>query len=262
VALGGMLPQQYFSHHLSNPQLIAAAADLVLLAGLAVAVLMRGTPRLLGAGLAGLVAVLLLAFNGGWIYPWEGLSLLGLMFTGTALYRAEQGQYSWLRAGAVAVTTIGLAIAAGLWHSHSGYMAGAGEPLWERRWFFALFLAGLTFGGGLLLRRMPVPKWLAWLGLTSYSIYLLHPLLIEVYYYSPLSHSRHSRATDAVLVALFMIVLITLSSLTYVLVERPMQTAGRRVGKWLDARYGPDCVTPPQVRHAVLRDSAPVGEHV
>jgi len=261
VVLGGILPQQYFSHRMSSPQLIAAVADLILLTGLAIAVLLRGRPRLLGAGLAGLVAVLLLAFNGGWIYPWEALSILGLMFTGTALYRAEQGQYTWFRAGAVAVTTIALGIAAGLWHTHAWGLSAEAELLWERRWFFALFLAGLTFGGGLLLRHVYVPRWIAWLGLISYSIYLLHPLLIEIGYYSPLRfHQRHSTGTDLLMTGGFLVVLVALSSVTYLLVERPMQSLGRRAGKWLDARYGPDYEPAPVVRHAEVRDSSTVAD--
>jgi len=38
----------------------------------------------------------------------------------------------------------------------------------------------------------------------------------------------------------FLVVLVAICSLTYLLVERPMQDAGRRVARWLDARYGPD----------------------
>src|SRR5580698_4807456 len=127
VAFGGLLPMQYFSHRLSTPGLLAGLADLVLLAGLAAAVLLRGAPRLLGAGLAALVGVTLLAFNGGWIYPWDALTILGLMFTGTVLYRAEQGQYPWSRAIAAAVTTIGLGIVAGIWHSHEWGIGASAE---------------------------------------------------------------------------------------------------------------------------------------
>jgi peptidoglycan/LPS O-acetylase OafA/YrhL len=34
--------------------------------------------------------------------------------------------------------------------------------------------------------------------------------------------------------------MIALSSLTYLFVERPAQGLGRRLGRWLDARFGPD----------------------
>jgi peptidoglycan/LPS O-acetylase OafA/YrhL len=259
VALGGVLPQQYFSHHLSSPKLIAAVADVVLLTGLAVAIVVRGAPRLrlAGAGLAGVLALLLLAFNGGWIYPWEALAIMGLMFTGTALYRAEQGQYPWPRAIAVAVVTFGLGIAAGLWHSHAWGISARAELFWERRWFFAFFLAGLTFAFGLLvLRHVPVPRWVAWLGLISYSIYLLHPLLIDICFHV-LWHGHHySFGIQVLQAAAFYAVVIAVSSVTYILVERPMQAMGRRCGKWLDARYGPDLVPAGLVRHAGTRDSA------
>jgi peptidoglycan/LPS O-acetylase OafA/YrhL len=256
VALGGVLPMQYFSHRLSSPLLIAVVADLVLLTGLAVAVVLRGTPRLIGAALAGAVAIALLAFNGGWIYPWEALTIMGLMFTGTALYRAEQGQYPWSRAAAVAATTIALGIAAGLWHSHAWHIYPPAEVFWERRWFFSLFLAGLTFAGGLAARHWHVPRWIAWLGLISYSIYLLHPLLIEVLYHEVLRGHHYSFAARAAMAVVFVLVLVALSSVTYLLVERPMQRVGRRVAKRLDLRFGPDHAPARTVRHADTREYA------
>jgi peptidoglycan/LPS O-acetylase OafA/YrhL len=265
VAFGGLLPMQYFSHRLSTPGLLAGLADLVLLAGLAAAVLLRGAPRLLGAGLAALVGVMLLAFNGGWLYPWDALTIMGLMFTGTTLYRAEQGQYPWSRAIAAAVTTVGLGIAAGLWHSHAWGISASAETFWERRWFFALVLAGLTFGGGLLLRHWRVPRLLSWLGLISYSIYLLHPLLIQVFYNRVWHGHHYSFGMQVVMSAVFVIALVALSSVTYLLVEKPMQDVGRRVARRLDARYGPDYPPARAVRHAderVSRMPSLPGEHL
>ena len=40
--------------------------------------------------------------------------------------------------------------------------------------------------------------------------------------------------------AVFLVILIAMCSLTYLLLERPMQNAGRRLARWLDARFGPD----------------------
>ena len=117
VAVGGMLPQAFFTNNVATPRLIALVADLAVMAGLAFAVVLRGTSRLAGAIIAAVVAITLLAFNGGWIWPWQALSILALMFTGTMFYRAEQGQFPWRRAVAIGVTVLGLAIAAGLWHS-------------------------------------------------------------------------------------------------------------------------------------------------
>jgi peptidoglycan/LPS O-acetylase OafA/YrhL len=92
AALGGLLPQVYFTNNLWSPRIIALVADLVVLTGLAVAVALHGMPRLVGAALAAMVGLTLLAFNGTWLCPWEALSILALMFTGTMLYRAEQGR--------------------------------------------------------------------------------------------------------------------------------------------------------------------------
>jgi peptidoglycan/LPS O-acetylase OafA/YrhL len=240
VALGGLLPQAYFSHSLSSPRLIALAADLVMLGGLAAAVVLRGKPRVLGAGLAAVVAVALLAFNGGWIYPWEALAILAFMFTGTMLYRAEQGQYPWPRAIAVSVAVLALAVAAGEWHSHAWGMSAYSELIFERRWATTLVLAALTFGVGLACRNVRWPKALTWLGLISYSVYLLHPLLVEVYDHLPWVPRDHPFWLQMLLAAAFLAVLIAISSLTYLAVERPMQNAGRRVARWLDVHFGPD----------------------
>jgi peptidoglycan/LPS O-acetylase OafA/YrhL len=242
VVIGGLLPQAYFIHNLATPRLIALVADLAVLAGLAFAVVLRGMSRLLGAAMAAVVAVSLLAFNGGWIWPWEALSILALMFTGTMFYRAEQGQYPWPRAIAIGVGVFALTITAGLWHSHAWGMNAHAELLWERRWVSAFALAGLTFGAGLAFRHVRWPRALTWLGLISYSVYLLHPLLIESYHHFSWTRLHHPFWLQVLLSAAFLAVLIAASSVTYLLVERPMQNVGRRVGWWLDARFGPDRV--------------------
>lgn len=242
VAIGGVLPQAFFTNNVATPRLIALVADLAVLAGLALAVVLRGMSRLLGAAMAAVVAIALLAFNGGWIWPWEALSILALMFTGTMFYRAEQGDYPWRRAIAVGVAVFGCAIAAGLWHSHAWGIGAYAELLWERRWFSAFVLAGLTFGAGLALRHLRWPRQLTWLGLISYSIYLLHPLVIEVYHHFSWTRQQHAFPLQVLLAVVLLTVIIGLSSVTYLFVERPMQDFGRRVGRWLDGRLGPDRV--------------------
>jgi len=239
VAFGGLLPQAYFTDKVASPRIIALAADLAVLTGLALAVVFRGMPRFLGAVLAAVAGLTLLAFNGTWLSPWEALSILALMFTGTMLYRAEQGQYPWRNAIVIAVSVLGLAIASGLWHNGGGRSPQA-ELLWERGWVSSFLLAGLTFGTGLALRRVRWPTMLTWLGLISYSVYLLHPALIEVYGHLAWTSRRYSFWPQLLIDASFLTVLLSVCSLTHLFVERPMQTAGRRLARWLDARFGPD----------------------
>ena len=140
------------------------------------------------------------------------------------------------------MTVLGLAITAGLWHSHAWGMGAHTELLWERRWFSAFLLAGLTFGAGLAFRHVRWPRVLTWLGLISYSIYLLHPLVTEVYHHYHWTRHHHHFWRQALLAAGIMAAVIAVSSLTYLFVERPMQNLGRRVGRWLDAQFGPDRV--------------------
>jgi peptidoglycan/LPS O-acetylase OafA/YrhL len=219
--------------------------------------------RLLGAAMAAVVAITLLAFNGGWIWPWEALSILALMFTGTMFYRAEQGQYPWPRAIAIGVGVFASIITAGLWHSHAWGMSAHAELLWERRWVSTFALAGLTFGAGLALRHVRWPRALTWLGLISYSVYLLHPLLIESYHHFSWTRLHHPFWLQVLLAAAFLAVLIAVSSVTYLLVERPMQNVGRRVGRWLDAQFGPDRVpdhVPASPEPALAGGSRPAAE--
>jgi peptidoglycan/LPS O-acetylase OafA/YrhL len=254
VAIGGVLPQAYLTNNLWSPRIIALLADLAVLTGLAVAVGLRGMPRLVGAVLAAMVGLSLMAFNGTWLFPWEALSILALMFTGTMLYRAEQGQYSWRRAIAIAVAVVGFAIAAGLWHHNPGNMSAHDQFVWDRVWFMSVFVAGATFAIGMALRHVAWPRFLTWLGLISYSVYLLHPLLIEIYRYLPWT-AHHSFWVQVLVDALFLVILIAVCSATYLLVERPMQGVGRRLAKRLDVRFGPDRV---QVR---MRVPEPVLAH-
>ena len=240
VAIGGLLPQAFFTNNVATPRLIALVADLAVMAGLALAVVLRGTSRLAGAAIAAVVAITLLAFNGGWIWPWEALSILALMFTGTMFYRAEQGQYPWRWAIAIGVAVLGLAIVAGLWHSRAWGMSAHAELLWSRRWVTAFGLAGLTFAAGLAFRHVSWPRALTWLGLISYSLYLLHPLVIEVYHHYIWTRHPHPFALQVLLAAGLLATMIAVSSLTYLSVERPMQNLGRRVGRWLDSSFGPD----------------------
>jgi peptidoglycan/LPS O-acetylase OafA/YrhL len=239
VVFGGLLPQAYLTSNLWSPRIIALLADLVVLTGLAFAVAMRGMPRMVGAALAAMVGLTLLAFNGSWLFPWEALSILALMFTGTMLYRAEQGQYSWPKAIAIAVAVFGLAIAAGVWHHNPGNMGVQNQLVWARTWFMSVFLAGLTFAIGLALRHVRWPRILTWLGLISYSVYLLHPALIQVYRHQAWT-AHHSFWVQVLVDALFVAVLLAVCSVTYLFVERPMQAVGRRLARGLDARFGPD----------------------
>jgi peptidoglycan/LPS O-acetylase OafA/YrhL len=85
-----------------------------------------------------------------------------------------------------------------------------------------------------------VARALTWLGLISYSLCLLHPLVIEVYHHCTWTRLPHPFGLQVMLAVGLSAIMIAVSSLTYLSVERPMQNVGRRAGRWLDACFGPD----------------------
>ena len=116
--------------------------------------------------------------------------ILALMFTGTLIYRAEQRQPGASRAmtAAIVVGVLALTTFAGLWHGQQRH----DEPSVAIQWATSVLLAGATFGIGLAVRHRQVPRWCAWLGMISYSVYLLHPLVFDAYRDVPALHRPHS----------------------------------------------------------------------
>ncbi len=244
VALGGVLPMAALGHWQAGPGdgplVLNAVTDALVLGGIVAACWSRrGTARA-GASVAALTGLVLVMVNQGYPYAWSGCVILALMFTGTLLYRAEQGQVSRAAAAAVTVAVLALCTVAGTWHgAQRGY-----DGHWQLQWATSVLLAGATFGGGLLLlghgavrwrgtvRPVRVPRWCAWLGMISYSVYLLHPLVFDAYRSVPVLHRKHTLAGQALLFAGLLAVIIGLSALTYYLIEKPGQRLGRRVAAW------------------------------
>jgi peptidoglycan/LPS O-acetylase OafA/YrhL len=108
--------------------------------------------------------------------------------------------------------------------------------------------AGLTFAVAMLCRHKKVPRALAWLGLVSYSVYLPHPVLIEVYDSVPWTQNENFVPMELLLVAVFVAALLACCGLTHRFIEAPMQRLGRQVAGRLDARFGPDRPPPRRTR--------------
>jgi peptidoglycan/LPS O-acetylase OafA/YrhL len=253
VALGGVLPMAgiatWSSGPGAGPLVLNAVTDMLILAGLVLALSSRSRLVTGGTSLAAVVALVLLTFNQQYPYPWSGCVILALMFCGTLIYRAEKGEVSRIAAAALVVLVLALATVAGVWHG-----ARYGHH-WEVQWATSVLLAGATFGVGLAVRRWRVPGWCAWLGVISYSVYLLHPLVFNVYRSIPVLHRRHTMPNQVLFFAGIVAVILALSALTYYLIEKPMQRLGHRVA----ARFPHTTGMPSGDGSSALDDSAPDG---
>lgn len=252
LALGAVLPMGALVHGAGNARLTDIAADALILAGVALAV--RGKRRggrpapgpsgllAIGGGcLAALVALTLLTVNQSYPYPWMGLTILAFMFTGTLVYRAEQGDIGRARAAVIAVAVLGLTVAAGLWDGsrpHAGAWATNSDH-WRYQWITSLVLAAATFSLGLLARKRRVPRFLAWLGLVSYSVYLLHPFVLAAFTATGVLRDQPV-GVQVLLLAAIVAAVLGCSAASYYLLEKPMQRLGRRLAKrWDDQRAEP-----------------------
>jgi len=232
VALGGILPMAALTRwagHYGHGQLaLNVTADALILIGIALAVTDKRWPARVGAALAALTGLVLATVNQGYPYPWSECVILALMFTGTVIYRAERGQVSRVVAAVTVAAVLVLTTVAGDWHG-----ARYGHQ-WQFQWTTSILLAAATFGLGMAARNRKIPRFAAWLGVISFSVYLLHPLIFDAYRSVPALHALDHRAIPVQLgtFAALVVVIIAASALTYYAIEKPMQ----RLGRWVAGR--------------------------
>ncbi|MER5459087.1 acyltransferase [Streptomyces sp. NPDC002668] len=218
VTAGGMLPISALSGTVGTGPLVALAS-IAMVVAIGCASAGSSALRVFGGVLGGVLALVLVAFNGT-VPMWEGLVILAVMFLGTAVYRAEHGQSTWRCAACTAAVVVACAVGSAYWY-------GDGSHFTRRGWITAFLLAVITFGVGLALRRRQIPRWLIGLGTISYSVYLVHPVLLAV---SDGTIGRWRR-DNPVLELAFYAVLLPLCVLTYRYIEAPSQTCGRKLAR-------------------------------
>lgn len=160
---------------------------------------------------------------------WFSMAILATMFAGTAFYRAEQGQ---IGRGRCAVAGA-LAFGAIVW---VGTRYGEGDVLathLQKQWPITMAATWATFALGYSLRNHRIPRLFSWLGSISYSIYLVHAVLLCVLLrlVGPHAATTLSSGARVGLGVLFCVAVVLLSHLTFRLVEQPFQRLGHRVTK-------------------------------
>jgi peptidoglycan/LPS O-acetylase OafA/YrhL len=246
LVLGGFLVPSY----LIQPHIRSWPAVVIGLVALAVVVIV---PRLGGrqrvVALSITLLVLMLFLN----RPhdlWFSLLLIGSMFVGTVLYRYDIGQIPRRTAAFVFAFAV-----AGIIVIEFCYQVGAPEattgatPRWwtEAGTFVSAYL---VFGALFLLRRRQFPRVLVYLGTISYSVYLMHALVLLL---------PRPPLPDVPAFAVLLAITLVASSLTYRFIEKPGQMVGRRmIAKYREsqARKAGDGGTPPTAPAATHDASA------
>ncbi|HEX4812936.1 MAG TPA: acyltransferase [Nonomuraea sp.] len=177
-----------------------------------------GRARTAAACALGLMALAALVLSSR--VPWLGTAVLGVMFAGTAIHRWERGTGRlWpvaVTAALVAIAPLG-AISSGWWWVQPDV------------WITTLALAGATFAVAMALRGRRLPRAVVWLGLVSYSLYLVHHPLLK--YFVRISGDLRAAepAYQAGMATLAVAAVLVVSGLAYRYVERPGQALGRRL---------------------------------
>ncbi|MFI7543923.1 acyltransferase family protein [Actinoplanes sp. NPDC049599] len=222
----------------------AAARTLTLLVAAALVVglgaVAGGRRRAVVAGavlLGGLAATLLVAGQDP-AHAWDGLLIIAVMLVGTAVHRADHGRIRWWQAGVVAAV-----VATALLVNWCAELASlhALTPRYVARSVLTLVVFAGAFALFRLTRRWRTPRPLAWVGLVSYSVYLVHYVLIELL--RPVLTDLGDRLpalAEVPVAAAYLGLVAGISWLTYRFVELPGQRFGRRAARWMTARWGSD----------------------
>jgi peptidoglycan/LPS O-acetylase OafA/YrhL len=203
----------------------ALAAVLVLVVFLIVAAHLSDR-FVLSAGAAGIAFVLLPAVNGHAtrnstvIASWQGLLLLAVMFAGTVVYRAQHGRLGRAPA-ALALTVVALSVIG----AHQT-QTGTG-----RVWAANVAAVTVTFTVAYAMRRRTVPGILSRLGQISYSLYLLHAVVLLVVMRAVPHFATLPGPLRVALGLGYLAVALGLAWVSYRMVEVPAQALGRRLAR-------------------------------
>ncbi|MEV4281026.1 acyltransferase family protein [Actinoplanes xinjiangensis] len=241
IALGSVLPVRSFAGDPLALRNLVLITGLVLLVGVTAVSSRRRAIVVAGAVLLGSGVLVLLGGNqakGGW----EGFVILAVMFTGTALYRAEQGQISRWRAAPAVVAVLAATVIGTYGYGNMWNMVGKFPA--DRSWTGGLLLAFAVFGLGMALRRQRVPGWLSWIGAISYSVYLLHYLVLALAGDLLRGSVEEPLPLKLALTAGYLAAVLGVSWLCYRLVELPFQSMGRNLSRRMDGQAPKPASTP------------------
>jgi peptidoglycan/LPS O-acetylase OafA/YrhL len=233
IVAGPALPDALLGGTPGRRRMLAAVLVVVVGASLAAYLSGRRAP-VLAAGVAGIGFALLPAVNGHagrWVVAtasWQALLMLGVMFAGTVVHRLHQGEIR--RPPAVAALTVVFLGCVFTERLHTG------QPEELVRWGGVTLAVTITFALGFALRERRMPAVLTWLGTVSFSLYLLHVVVLGL-----LKQVIAVEAAGPVLFGLlFAAGTLLAAGLVHRFVEQPGQALGRRLQRRAEIVLGPE----------------------
>lgn len=227
--LGVVLPSGLLASRWPAGTVLIAA--LLLAGGLAALLSHRGAVRQTGVAVVAVLALTLLVLNSR-IGAIESLCIIATMFAGTAVRGIQEGRLRRRPAVAMVAVVPVLSLVAGTRAPTSWALHANPNPLGPD-WSIAVAAAWLTFLAGLALRHRAMPRFLVWPGLVSYSLYLLHPLVIQLIWYAAGRDPGHlPGAVRAGWGVVLVAAVLGAAAFTHRYVERPAQRFGRRLTTW------------------------------
>ncbi|GAA1620322.1 hypothetical protein GCM10009828_055590 [Actinoplanes couchii] len=212
LALAGALTAPLVPLRLGQVPVITTV---LLVLGLAGVLSRRRWAEVAGGLLVGVLTLTLLTLNMDPAHTRDGLLIVAVMFAGTEIHRADHGRIPWWRAGAVLAVVASCLLA--VWLRELADL-DALTPRYVTRSVITLLVIGGGFALGMRLRHRPVPAWLSRIGVLSYSIYLVHYVVLELT--RPLLSSS---VPDPLLAAGYLTMVLGVSWATHRWIETPGQ---------------------------------------
>lgn len=228
LVLAPVLPAMTLSNDRISTRWVVGSVIVLLAVGIA-----GITARRRRARLAGAVPLAIVVFGLFWLNQragmWEGMVIMATLCTGTVIHQAEHRQIAPRRAGMIIGTVWVAAVAAGilnfrLWQ----HVTGAVERHYQQSWVAAILATGAVFAVAWLLRRRTFPRALVRLGVVSYSVYLMHTVVLSVFHHF-FDQRNPSLAGQAAITVAYVLTVAVVVWATHRYIEQPGQRLGHHI---------------------------------